>query len=291
MKTLKYTLLFIFGLFLVNSCLVDDETKYDLNDDGYNLATFETLTANLSCTADGSEYTFPLKVKLVGPTKDLVTSTISVTATADPSSTAVENVHYKIENPTITLTPDNNFLGLLVVTVLTEGNTPPMDGTPEFDTYKSPILVLKLAATGDQNVTATGKLGNFTLALTPPNPYAGDYDVELLYFHPTAGGTYPTDPYGGVRALEKTLVAVTGRKCETWFAVWDTDLCWITIKSDNSVEFEVWDEWGYDVKLGDPKDPTKISHYDPETGKIYLYYYYEGTGGPRIFWETFTPKN
>lgn len=275
-------------MFLVSSCLVEDKTDYDLNDDGLNIATFETLTSNLSCVANGTEYVFPLKVKLVGPTKDLVTSGITVTASADPSSTAVENVHFKIINPTVTLTPDNNFLGLLEVTVLTEGNTPPMDGTPEFDDYVSPVLVLKLNATGDPNVTATGKLGTFTLALTPPNPYAGDYIAHLIYRHPSYG-TYPNNIYVE-EDNEKTLVAVTGRKCETGFATWfDTDLCWITVNADNSIKFEVGDTWGYEVKLGDPFDSTKISHYDPETGIIYLYYYYDGTGGPRIFDEIFTP--
>jgi len=85
-------------------------------------------------------------------------------------------------------------------------------------------------------------------------------------------------------------VAITGRKCETGFAVWpDTDLCWITVKADNSIEFEVADTWPYTVLMGDPNDPSKVSHFDPATGKIYLYYYYAGTGGNRIFWETFTP--
>jgi hypothetical protein len=289
MKTLKYFLIIILSLGTFNSCLVDDETRYDLNDNGLNIVTFETLTSNLSCLANGNEYIFNLKVKLVGPTKDNITNDITVTASVDPSSTAEENLHYKILNPTITLSPDNNFLGVMELTVITEGNTPPMDDTPEFEDYVAPILVLQLDATGDPMVTGSGKLGTYTLAYTPPNPYAGDYNVEMRYFHPTAGGTYPTDPYGGVRALEKTLVAVTGRKCETWFGVWDTDKCWITVKADNSIVFEVWEDWPYDVKLGDPKDASKVSHYDPATGIIYLYYYYEGSGGPRIFWEIFTP--
>ena len=84
-------------------------------------------------------------------------------------------------------------------------------------------------------------------------------------------------------------MAVTGRKCETWFAVWDTDKCWITVNSDNSVDYEVWEDWGIPVKNGDPNNAANVSHFDPATGKIYLYYYYAGTGGNRIFWEILTP--
>lgn len=297
MKTFKYFLIIILSLGTFNSCLVEDTTSYDLNDDGFNLATFEILTQNLSCLANGDEYIFKLRVKLIGPTKDNVANNITVTASVDPASTAEEGVHFEIQNPTITLTPEDNFLGLLEVKVITEGNTPPMDDTPEFEDYVAPILVLKLSASGDQMVTASGKPGTYTLAYTPPNPYAGDYETEMRYFHPTAGGSHPSNPpfdpdnpYGGIRYADKTLTAVTGRKCETWFGVWETDKCWITVKADNSIVFEVWEDWGYDVKLGDPFDPTKISHYDPATGKIYLYYYYEGSGGARIFWEVFTPK-
>jgi len=289
MKTFKYILTFLI-LVAVNSCLVDDTTNYDMNDDGLNLVTFETLSANYSVLANGDEYSRAIKVKLIGPTSMDMTSDISVSVAPDPSSTAEEGVHFRIENPTFTLTKANNYLGLLEVTILTEGNAPPMDGTPEFEDYVAPVMVLKITATGDPMVTGTGKLGKYTLAYTPPNPYAGDYETELWYFHPTAGGTYPTDPYGGIRYDEKTLVAITGRKCETGFAVWpDTDLCWITVKADNSIEFEVADTWPYTVLMGDPNDPSKVSHFDPATGKIYLYYYYAGTGGNRIFWETFTP--
>jgi len=120
------------------------------------------------------------------------------------------------------------------------------------------------------------------------NFFAGSYAVELWYFHPTAGGTYPTDPYGGIRALSKDLIAVSATTCKTAFAVWGTagETMYITINADNSVSFTV-ENWGYDVSIGDPNDATKISHYDPATGTIYVYYKYMGSGGFRIFWEFF----
>jgi len=290
MRKLKYLLLFIFSMALFNSC-VDDTSDLDLNDDGVNVVTFERISTSLTTVANGSEYTFLVKVKVVGPTLSELSNNVTVSATRDASSTATEGVHYRINNLPLTLTAADSYIGTISVTVLTEGNAPPMDGTPEFDEWVAPFLKLKLNVTGDPMVIGSGKLGLLTLNYAAPNPYAGDYTSELSYFHPTAGGVYPTEPFGGLRVSDKTLVPVTGRKAETYFGVWGpTEICWITIKADNSIGFEVAKTWTYDVKLGDPKDPTKVSHFDPETGKIYLYYYYSGTGGDRIFWEVFTPK-
>jgi len=116
-----------------------------------------------------------------------------------------------------------------------------------------------------------------------------DFTSVIYYFHPTAGGSYPDNPYGGIRSSVKTLTFAQHGKAETNFAVWDTVLCWITINGDNSIGFEVSNTWPYEVKLGDPNDASRISHFDPVTGKIYLYYYYTGASGNRIFWEEFTP--
>jgi len=288
MKTLKYIFLLILVIGTFQSCLVEDETKYDLNDEGLNLVTFERVTSNLTMTATGEEKTFKVKVKLVGPTMTDVKNDISVTVTADASSTAIEGVHYRIENLPIVLSPNDNFLAELEIILMSEGNAAPMDGTPEAETFKAPVLELNLVATGDPGVVGSGKVGTFTLNFIPPNPYAGDYTTHIIYRHPSMG-TYPDNIYVEEDS-EKTLAPVTGRKCETGFAIWpETDLCWITINANNSIKFEVADTWPYDVKLGDPNDPSKESHFDPATGMIYLYYYYSGTGGDRIFWEVFTP--
>jgi hypothetical protein len=290
MKTLKYILILILAAGTFHSCLVDDETKYDLNDAGLNLVTFERINANLTMTATGEEKTFKVKVKLVGPTSMNVTNDISVTVTPDGSSTAIEGDHYRIDNLPIVLSPSNNFLAELEITLMSEGNAAPMDGTPEFDSFVAPVLKLNLVATGDPKVVGSGKVGTFTLNFVPPNPYAGDYISHIIYRHP-AYGVYPDNIYVE-EDNEKTLAAVTGRKCETGFAIWfDTDLCWITVNANNSIKFEVGDTWPYEVKLGDPNDPSKVSHFDPATGQIYLYYHYVNTtdGLPRIFWEVFTP--
>lgn len=292
MKTLKYILIFMLGMGFFNSCLVEDTTDLDQNALGPNLVTFDgTGLVNLTVLANGSEYDRTIKMLVVGPSKTGLTGDLTVTVKPAANSTAKEGIHYTLEK-TLVLKASDNYLGYVNITLLTEGNTPPMDGTEEAKTYKAPILFLDIeSVTGASGVVGSGKPAQVNLNFTPPNPYAGDYDVELKYFHPTAGGVYPTEPYGGVRAMEKTLSAITGRKCQTGFAVWpDTDLCWITVNADNSINFEVDVTWPYDVKSGDPKNSENVSHYDPETGKIYLYYYYTGSGGDRIFWEVFTPK-
>lgn len=294
MKKLKFILIFILSIGFFNSCLVDDTADIDLNGESVNLVTFNRITMNITGLADDSEYDFDLPIKIVGPTISELTNDITVTVGAVATSTAVDGVHYRIDNPTIVLTKANNYLGYLTVTMITLGNTPPMDGTPEFDDYVAPVLDLEfISVTGESNVLGSGKGGNITVNFTPPNPYAGDYDAYLQYWHPTAGGDYPPVA-GGTPFVEetnsKTLEAITGRKCETGFATWyTTDLCWITCNVDNSISFVVDDTWPYDVSLGDPYDPTHVSYFDPADRTIHLYYTYVGSGGSRIFWEIFTP--
>ena len=297
MRKLKYLFIVVFSVTMMTSCW-DDVPSYDLNDDGMNVVTFERVKSNLTAEANGNEYDFEARIKVVGPTVMDLTSDVTVTFATAAGTTAEEGVHYRINNPSITLKADNNYLGVLSITLITAGNSPPLDGTPEYDDYVAPVLFLEINATGDSKVEGSGKIGQMTLNFTAPNPYKGVYDTEMRYFHPTAGGSHPSEgaafdpnnPYGGIRTGQKELIAVTGRKCETGFAVWgDTDLCWITVNPDNSIDFEVADTWPYDVKLGNPFDASQESHFDPATKKIYLYYHYTGSGGDRIFWEVFTP--
>ena len=124
-----------------------------------------------------------------------------------------------------------------------------------------------------------------TTTIGVANFFAGTYDAHILYYHPSLG-SYP-DNLNVEETNEKTLVATNANTCKTAFAVWSDD-CWITINADNSITFVVADTWDYDVNLGNPEDPTEISYYDPATGTIQLYYNYMGSGGYRIFKETFT---
>ncbi len=298
MKKLTYILIFLSGMSFFQSCLINNETDLHLNAEGKNLVTLERIETNLTGEANGSEYTFLVPIKIVGPTVADLTSDITVTIVPTDESTAVDGDMYRIVNPVITLKKSNNYLDNIEIILVTEGNTPPMDDTPEFLLYVAPVLYVDFTVTGDANVTGSGKGGTLTLNYTAPNPYAGIYDVEMRYFHPTAGGSYPPDPtdpafnpddpYGGVRFSQKELVAVTGRKCETTFAVWD-DLCWITVNLDNTITYIVDDTWTLDVSLGNPYNAAQVTHFDPVTREIIMYYNYLGASGYRVFWEYFTP--
>src|SRR5512133_2931342 len=184
MKTLKYLFLVTLLVGFAGACLVDDEETYKENATGYNLVTFDKQSINLGALANGDEYDRNVRVKLVGPMAKELTGDVTFTVEADPASTAVANVHYRIDNPTLTLTAANNYLANLVVTMLTEGNQPPEDGTPEMENYVAPVLKLKVAsATGDSRVTNSGKITNATLNFVRPNPYVGNYIAHMIYRH------------------------------------------------------------------------------------------------------------
>ncbi|HNW56314.1 MAG TPA: hypothetical protein PKM69_00975 [Bacteroidales bacterium] len=286
MKTLKYIFILVFCLGAFNSCLVDDTLRSDANDDGFNLAGFEATSTTYTAVANGKEYNFKIKMKLSGPTVNDIKEPITVTIAADPASTAVEGKHYRLDATTITLTPENNYLGLIGITMLTQGNEPPLAITP--------VLVLDvISATGDSKVVNNGKALSITLNYVFFCPFAGNYDVTCLYFHPGTVG-YPTVAYGGVRHYEKELVATSPTKAYTYFGVWEDNYVFVSIDASNKVTV-TFDR--SDAKVGDPHDPSKVCSYDPITGIIQLYYYYDGSAGAdpnnptsRIFYETFVPQ-
>jgi hypothetical protein len=120
------------------------------------------------------------------------------------------------------------------------------------------------------------------------NFFAGSYDLLVKYFHPTAGGSYPTAPYGGDRKSKIDMVPVGALDCQVFFGVWEDNIINIHIASDYTVTL-TFDR--PDAIQGDPYNPNNVCSYDPETGIIKLYYYYPGSGGPRVFWAVYTPKN
>ena len=242
MKNLKYIIIFILSVGMLNSCdLFDKETVLDLNAEGLNVVTFERIDMPITAIADGTEYLFKLKIKVVGPTVADLTSDITVSLTANDLSTAVVDDMYRIETPSITLSKSNNYLGYVEFSLVTLGNEPPEEGSAEADAYVTPMVYLDIDASGDASVVGSGKGGSLTLNFSEYNKYAGIYDVEMRYFHPTAGGSHPSlpdfdseDPYGGVRFYQKEFIAVTKRRIETEFSVW-ADLCWITINDDGEL--------------------------------------------------------
>lgn len=124
------------------------------------------------------------------------------------------------------------------------------------------------------------------------NFFAGTYTAHIIYRHPSVG-TYP-DNIATEEDNVKDLMAVDGKTCSMSFAVWGpSEMMFIKVDPDNNYEVTLakMENWDYDVALGDPFRADLKSSYDPSTGVLTLYYNYMGTGGYRVFWEVFTPKN
>jgi len=162
MRKLKYLLMFILSMALFNSCF-EDTTDLDLNSEGPNVAGFEKSSQLLAAIADGVAYPFEIPMKVMGPTYRDISGDITITVAADAeASTAIEGTHFRLDNPSIVVSPGNNLLGLLTVTMLTEGIVTPLD--------KSPVLVLNVtAASGDPNVLNSGKPISLTFNYACPS--------------------------------------------------------------------------------------------------------------------------
>jgi hypothetical protein len=262
MKTLKYILILVLSLGAFNSCLVDDTTRYDLNDDGPNLAGFTDTKTAFSFVSDGNEYVFTVRMNLIGPTSMDVTDDIVVTIGADASSTAIEGTHFRIDQPTITLKKSDNYLGLIPITILTEGIIAPLD--------EIPMLYLKVvSATGAENVLNNGKKLEITLNYGCFSNLAGTYTMDMEY----------TGTTGTVTNITRTDEVITqigvGTYRTTYVGHWTpaalapgtpgftfTDVCnVISVDEQNLADY-----WANIV------EGTALGSVDPETGDLYIEY-------------------
>lgn len=180
------------------SCLVDKETRYDLNADGPNLAGFELNQTSMSFVSNGDEYGFTLRVKVVGPTVRTMTNPVTMTVAPDVEAMealaatdttitpAIEGTHFRIDNPQITLSADNNYLNLFPITILTDGITAPL--------AKKPILILKVSdATGDPKIINNGKDIKIDLNYGCFSNLAGTYDVHTTITRTISGAVTEYD--------------------------------------------------------------------------------------------------
>lgn len=261
MKKIKYILIFMLSISFLTSCF-DDETGLELNDEGNNVAGFTNARENVANIADGSEYEFALKMKLEGPTVMDLTSDVTVTFEATAGSTAVEGVHYRIDNATTTLLKANDFLGYANVVMLTDGIVAPLAGP-------SPVLILKATATtGDNKVVASGKPVTVTLNYACDSNLDGTYTETFEYFR---GGAFVST---GTRTTTFTKTGV-GEYRTSNVGHWTPaqlggtpgftfyDVCGdISIPGQNLVD--LYSNWVQGV--------AGVSSVDPVTGNIYIEY-------------------
>jgi hypothetical protein len=289
----------IAGMFSLNSCLKDNVGDY-WNDDVAGKMYAQVVKYTLqqqSLKAVPGEVQFSFMVNIATdqvPTED-ITLTFGVDTDAMNKYNAANKTVYQLF-PNLEILTKTVIIKAGTRNAYVNGKVWGAENLSVTDKYMAPISILSAKTASGKDIMIAGNMKTYFLALQVANPFAGFYDVEMRYFHPTAGGAYPPytnpdNPFGGVRYYKnQELVTVTANQVVTGFGVWQSDYSmWITINPDNSISLVVDPNWSYSVSLGDPYSSDKVSHYDPATGKIYLYYHYTGSGGDRIFWEVFTP--
>lgn len=277
MKTLKYILILVLSLGALNSCLVDQTTRYDANDDGPNLAGFADARTAFGFVANGDEYVFTVKMKLIGPTSMNVTDDVVVTIDNDPTSTAIEGVHFRLDQSSITLKKADNYLGLLPITIITDGIIAPL--------AKAPVLVLKVvSATGAENVLNNGKKLEITLNYGCFSNLAGTYNAHLI--RKNADNSIVQYDYvdvitqTGVGEYRTTQVAhyldgsLGGTPGYTFVDVCNV----ITVPNQNLVDLYSNEVFGH--------LPGSV---DPATGVIKTFYTVTFAAGNRTYETTYTP--
>lgn len=156
MKKFLNLILFVSASLALNSCLVDDDGgNYVNNDQSPNLLGFTQSTVNASVTADGEEKPLSFPVELAGPTAFQYEGEITVTIEVDPSSTAVEGVHYSLSSNTVTLSSASNLTANFPVTIITDGIDPPIDPTP--------VLKLNIVSASDSSILPNGRTSSITI--------------------------------------------------------------------------------------------------------------------------------
>ncbi len=279
MKTLKYFLLLFFSVGIITSCW-DDEAIYELNDDGPNLVGFRDANTTIGGIANGDEYSFLLPIKVFGPTVTELTAAVTATvetSTGTPGANeiiATEGVHYRLDNPTITLEKGNNYLGNFPITLLSEGIVAPLAQTP--------VVFLRVTQVdGAGNVLHSGKPIKITLNYLCFSNLAGNYKL-------TIERTSTTGANSVIERDEVITETATGTYRTTYVGHWTpdqlapgkpgftfTDVCNnITIAEQNLADY-----WANIVTGQGAPNGT----YNPETGTIYLEYTVCASGACNIY--------
>ncbi|HNY02563.1 MAG TPA: DUF4361 domain-containing protein [Bacteroidales bacterium] len=123
-------------------------------------------------------------------------------------------------------------------------------------------------------------INNNKTVISVANIYAGLYQCTGVFHHPTAGDRTINE--------EKYLTAISAYEVTSTTGDLGADypLKIIVNPTDNTCTVEKLDPNPYDLFMQAGKD----SHYDPATGKFYLWYYYVGSTGNRVIDEEYTPK-
>jgi hypothetical protein len=172
MRNFKYIFLFFLLAGIVPAC-VEDTAPEDAFGKTPNLVSFTSATANLSAVATGDEFVLTIPMEVEGPSFRDIDAPVTATVSVDPASTAIEGVHYRLDDTSITFDPSNNMLANFPITVITEGLEPPLAAAP--------TLVLRVSGvSGVDNVIATGKPISINLLYLCSSELAATYNVHIV---------------------------------------------------------------------------------------------------------------
>ncbi len=181
MKTIKNLILIIFvSTFAFTSCdslIEDTDPKIAGNGAGDNLASFNDLRQNVSAVVDGGEYTKYIKLHVKGPSIGSLTEDVVVTVAVDPSSTAVDGIHYSFPSMTMTLTAANDYIGLLPIILKTAAVAPPAT--------ESLKLIISTVNPNGGNVVANGQAIDLTMVYQCFADLSGTYMVTNTFCFPS----------------------------------------------------------------------------------------------------------
>ena len=254
----------------------EDESMTKKLENGINVFTFLETTKGYSAIADGSEYTIDIKTKVTGPNMQDVSGPVTATMVVDTeNSTAIEGVHYRIDNPDVTLTSEGDYLGISNVIMLTEGIATPLD--------KSPVLVLSFTnATGSSAVVGGSKKLNLTLNYSCPSSLEGTYDV----FTTRDDGR---GPYNWTESIQNIGV---GEYLTEYVGTWNpplnsdgygfifTDVCDVLTVPNQGLA-DIYSNAVYGASSGS---------IDPATGVLTISYVIEFSSGNVTYTSVYTPQ-
>src|SRR5690606_1818786 len=109
---------------------VDDDLITDGYSDSPNMVGFTSASATASFAADEEAHNFVVAMSVTGPKMRAIDEAVVATISVDPSSTAIAGTHFELNQTTVTLSPENNMINDLNITILTAGLEPPITPSP-----------------------------------------------------------------------------------------------------------------------------------------------------------------
>lgn len=166
MKTIKILSLILISMITLSSCM-SDEVDTDANMNTPSMLSFVKNKISATIIADGSTADFTLPMKVKGPLSGDITNDITATISVDPSSTAVEGLHYSLGSTAVTFSPSNNLITSIDLTVMSTGVTAPAEVT----------LILNITNSSDSAVGPSGRTGQsvVTIKYLCSSDLAGEY--------------------------------------------------------------------------------------------------------------------